>query len=125
MPEFRYLTRPVFSPTACALCGATDVPVIDTGVERDVIGRVYLCCKPDPTSTNNGCAEQIALTLGFSDPDSYREILDELADTHEMNETLKLELEKNDQPLVVYAEDLRTAMTVIVDELLDSKRKKK
>lgn len=114
MPEFEYKERPVYSPTSCALCGNSDVPVIDTKVERDVIGRIYICSTP-PGSTNRGCAEQMAYLLGWAHPEEHRSLLDEFADLSEQNEQLATELSNMDQPLVVYEGDLRA----IVAEFLE------
>lgn len=124
MPEFRYLERPVYSPTACAFCGATDVPVIDTGLERDVIGRLYVCCKPDPTSTNYGCAEQIAFLLGWANPDEHTGLVEELARQHEQNEQLTTELQNADQPLVIYASDLESAIKDAARDIIEELTKK-
>jgi len=116
MPQFQFLNRPVFSPTSCVLCGATDVPVIDTGVRRDVIGHIYLCCQPDITNPNTGCFEQMAHVLGWVPPHVHQETLDVIANANEENENLATELANAEVPLVINEGDLKHAFEAFLSE---------
>lgn len=57
--RYRVLPRPVRVPGTCKFCGSSKGPVIDTLVEIDFEGSLYICIK---------CAKEIGRTAGLVDP---------------------------------------------------------
>lgn len=41
--RFQIVERPVASPGKCAICGCTDRPVVDFGLDIEIFGVVYFC----------------------------------------------------------------------------------
>lgn len=67
--RYRILEAPIRVPGKCKFCGSAKGPVIDTLVEIDYEGSLYICIK---------CAKEIGLTAGLVAP-TKEEIDDKFA----------------------------------------------
>jgi hypothetical protein len=71
MPDFHWTESASISPTMCFLCANHEGPFIDTGVENERIGRIYICASK---GNRIGCVRQMGRLDGLYEPYSIDEI---------------------------------------------------
>lgn len=71
MPDFHHVEHATGSPTMCILCGEAVGPFIDTGVQKDGYGRIWICAS---NGRRSGCSRQIGRLDGLFEPYSIEEI---------------------------------------------------
>jgi len=63
--RMRLLDKPLLTPGKCAVCGAVDKKVVDTGSDLDWYGRIYFCLD---------CGIQIGTVFGMRDALDYTQM---------------------------------------------------
>jgi hypothetical protein len=87
MGEFHHVQNATWGPTACIFCGDFAGPFVDTCVDLDVYGHVWVCASSE---TRSGCVHQLAREDGMIP----REELEAVARTLQQRiEDLTMELE--------------------------------
>lgn len=71
MPDFRHVEVANATPTMCLLCGETVGPFIDTGVQHEIVGHIWICASK---GNRSGCSRQIGRLDGLYEPYSIEEI---------------------------------------------------
>lgn len=75
MPDFVLRQHATFAPTTCRFCGDHEGPFIDSGVDDDGYGHIWICA---PNEHRSGCLGTMAAAAGYVDPGEAQRLRDEI-----------------------------------------------